>query len=414
MTERPSPPGPDTRRRWLSFAAWAVVIYLTIPAARRIEAAAGEVLGGDGFAMLGLGAVTAGLVAALASLVRSRSLRRPSQAGWLVATGVAYFAYGATQLSAPVEAMHFLQYGLLGILAHRALRSRSPDRSVYLRALLVCALVGTGDEILQWLTPRRFFEFRDVWLNTASAGFAQVAIWGGMRPAEVEPRWTARGLAQAARLGAAWVLLLGALASTTPQRLASASTFWPALGRLAGNPSVTAEYGHRIEHGDVGVFFSRLEPEGLLQADADRAQEVARLLDRYRAPELYPEFLAEVPAWRDPFAHEARVHLFRRDRYRNLAREAVDPAARRRAGTIAWRENRILEIYFPRTLADSGYPWTEAQRRRIGPLNDPGFAYESAVSRHLVTRFTPSRVLWAALIAAAALLLMERRLRIRS
>lgn len=410
-----TPDGSSTpRRRWLAFAAWAAAIYLTIPLARWIEATVGGVIGRDGFAVLGLGAVVLGLGGAATFLLRSGRLRSPAQAGWLVAVGIAYFVYGATQLVDPIETLHFLQYGLLGVLANRALAGQDADRSVYLQAALVCALVGTGDEIIQWLTPRRYFEFRDIGLNMASAGFAQAAIWGGLRPVEIRGRWGSAGLARSARLLVAWILLLALLASATPQRLAAAGRFLPALGRLADNPSVAAEYGFRIEDPEIGVFFSRLEPEELGEQDLKRASEAAATLDAYRAPERYPTFLADVPSWRDAFVHEARVHLFRRDRYRDLSLGAEDSAARRRAATVAWRENRILEVYFPRTLAASSYPWPPAERDRIRSLNDPGFRYESAVGEHLVTRFDADQVLLASLLASAALLAAERWLRGRS
>ena len=64
------------------------------------------------------------------------------------------------------------------------------------------------------------------------------------------------------------------------------------------------------------------------------------MLDAYHTPAVYDEFLSIYTVTADPFLHEARVHLFRRDRYRHTAAEQrlSDPAAYRASITIAHRE----------------------------------------------------------------------------
>ena len=53
----------------------------------------------------------------------------------------------------PEEAVHFVQYGVLGILVYRALTHRITDYGIYFVALLLTITVGILDEALQWLTP---------------------------------------------------------------------------------------------------------------------------------------------------------------------------------------------------------------------------------------------------------------------
>ncbi len=53
----------------------------------------------------------------------------------------------------------------------------------------------------------------------------------------------------------------------------------------------------------------------------------------------------------DPFVHEARVHLFRRNRYlRTALNHKNDPEEFDRRMTIAFRENQIMEEYYHDTL----------------------------------------------------------------
>ena len=65
----------------------------------------------------------------------------------------------------PEEALHFIQYGVLGVLVYRALAHRRHDTSIYIAAALICGILGIIDEVIQWLTPRRYWSLRDIWIN---------------------------------------------------------------------------------------------------------------------------------------------------------------------------------------------------------------------------------------------------------
>ena len=71
----------------------------------------------------------------------------------------------------------------------------------------------------------------------------------------------------------------------------------------------------------MGVFFSRFTREELRSLDGARADEAARRLDEFRDPARYAEFLRTWTPVSDPFVHEARVHLFRRDQMMARVRE---------------------------------------------------------------------------------------------
>ena len=173
-----------------------------------------------------------------------------------------------------------------------------------------------------------------------------------------------------------------------------------------------AEYGYRYHDEETGVFRSRLAPDALKQADMSRATEAATKLDLLPALSDYSEFLRRYTPFNDPFLHEARVHLNRRDYYLQSAAKYKDSNITefQRRMTIAHHENRIMEKYFPETLSRSGFllPTGTVSDMKAGALKNT--SYESPVSKGLLTHVTEQQILWATLILAACLLIMERRL----
>ncbi|MGI9430713.1 MAG: VanZ family protein, partial [Myxococcota bacterium] len=296
----------------------------------------------------------------------------------------------------PVEALHFVQYGVLGILAFRALSQRIPDPSVYFGAALIGGGVGILDEAIQWATPQRVWDLRDMGFNFIGAGAIQVGIAAGIQPAHISRRLTARGLRRICAIAAGCVLLLTVSLLNTPPRIAAYTRAVPGLSFLAGRPDVMIEYGHRYEDPEIGVFRSRYTPDELARVDAERGQEAGLVVARF--PGDAKAFLAEYTAIRDPFLHEVRVHLFRRDRY-------LETAESRREGTGKWRssrkvaarENLLLERYFPVTLQHSGAMLPEPERQALEQDLQPGSPYESRVSEGLVTRFREVHVIAAAI-----------------
>ncbi|MGH6947935.1 MAG: VanZ family protein, partial [Kiloniellales bacterium] len=302
------------------------------------------------------------------------------------------------------EALHFIEYGVLGFLLFGALSHRTRDWGIYLAAALLGAIIGTIDEAIQWLTPRRYWALADIRLNVTAVLLVQGAIALGLKPKIIAPGLSAGSLRLACQLGVVALLLLGASALNTPQRIAWYSSRLPALAFLQENDGVMLEYGHLYEDPEIGVFRSRLAPEALQRSDRERAEEGGNILAQFRDEARYGEFLELYTPVSDPFLHEARVHLFRRDRYIERAEEArADEATFRENMTIAFRENRIMEKYFPGALAASGYAWPPEMRARVEEQARADAFYDSWVSRALVTSVGEREVVWFFAIAIAGL-----------
>ncbi len=80
------------------------------------------------------------------------------------------------------EKVHFLEYGLLGLLLCKALSTQMTNNMAYLLALLFVYLIGMSDEFIQWALPSRVGEFRDIWMNVMSGGLAILAVLLVIRP----------------------------------------------------------------------------------------------------------------------------------------------------------------------------------------------------------------------------------------
>jgi hypothetical protein len=187
--------------------------------------------------------------------------------------------------------------------------------------------------------------------------------------------------------------LLAVCLLNTPARITWYAERIPWLAFLKGNESVMLEYGYRYEDSDIGIFRSRLSYSQLEQSDRERGEEAAAILDRYRDPLTYPRFLETYTPVSDPFVHEARVHLYRRDYYFSKATENKDdPEKFARLLTIAYRENQILEKYFSNTLHRSTYRWPKDNVALAGGHLLKREVYDSRVSWNLVTRVSEGQV----------------------
>ena len=112
--------------------------------------------------------------------------RRPALA-WLalLAAGLALLAWLQPLL---IESLHVVLYGVLGVLALRALRHRWQGAPLVGLAFGLAAAIGALDEGLQHLHPQRVGDVRDVATNALASGIMVLAAWRLQpRPAGARP-----------------------------------------------------------------------------------------------------------------------------------------------------------------------------------------------------------------------------------
>lgn len=370
---------------WLAVALWIIVIFSTIPFVRRLREGFVTYLPAEliAYGVMAVGVV--GVCAAILVLYRHHARIRSADVLWLAAITAILVIWTFRLMGQPEEAVHFLEYGVLGILLYRTFRVHIRDATVYVAAALAGIVIGTTDEIIQWLVPGRYWDFRDIGLNGGASILIQVAIWRLAPKSEAAAGRSSFRLI--VRLVAAETFLLVLCMAATPQRISGLSAQIPWIAYLAAGDDAICEYGHFHQLDDTTAFRSRLSIEELARNDRERAVEVASLLDASRR--AYRQFLQSHPPADDPFAYEARVHIFTRGRRLAEAHAAPPGSDRQRELlTAALRENMILESFFGDTLAESAFAWPGRRREAVRRSQDSSAAYVSPVAKHLITRIS--------------------------
>lgn len=392
---------------WLFVVVWSGIIYVTVPFVRiGVRFVRGE-LGSEAFTYFVAAVVI--LAAAWAVILLLKSGRKSlSSYAWLIGVGglIVYLTFDLKARS-PEEAIHYVQYGLLSLLLFRAFIHRIRDVSIYGAVILTGTIIGMVDETIQWMTPGRHFGVRDIWLNFTAVTLVQVAVAGGIRPQLVSGWPGAASLRRLCRLAAATVAYLGLCYLNTPERIAWYTANIPLLGFIDYKQSLMSEYGYL--HGDPAtvLFRSRFPLDDLHRLARERAEEGAEIIDRYRDRDQYLAFLEIYTPVTDPFVHEARVHLFRRDRHFGLSQSAEEDEERRRTHyTVAYWENRILEENFGELLRASDYHWPAELAAEVAALAQTDEPHVSWVSNYLITDVNERQVFWLTLVGTLGLLLL--------
>lgn len=379
-------------------AVWVGCIYAAIPCARLIQQYVRDTFGDGFFVWAALTLAGACLTAALIRLRRSGLREKFS----VVAAALIYGAAAWHLRARPEEALHLVEYGILALLLVRALRHGGQDRRLFPAAAALAAFFGVLDEIIQWYIPRRFFDFRDLCINFAGAMLMLLAMAWGLRwppagaPATLRSRRRFYG-----SLALAWAALAFCLLNT-PARQARLARWIPAIGAV---DDVMIEYGYMHRTPAGARFPSRLTRAELERVDAADAAAHAALIAPFNSPRDYEEFLTRHPGWSQPFIHEMRVRLFRRDRYlRQAARQSDAARAAGDALTIVWHENRILETCFSNTLRAAGKMLESGDRDRARRLADHSPGYVSPVGAHLVTAVGERQVQALVVLSGLAIL----------
>lgn len=406
-------PTDRARLAWAWVVAWALTIYAVVPFARQFVNA----LKSAGLLwMLGPAvylAIACGVIAAVRAFRRAGP--RPGGTSWWgLGVAAAAYAAGTWYLRAnQEEALHLVEYGVLCLLAFRALSATHPNRAAVIGAALVATAFGMGDEIIQWIVPSRIFDFRDMLINATGGLFMAFAIGAGLRPTFLEPRVPPNSIRMLCRLALLILAILFCCVSATPARLAAIARVFPPAAYV-GEEMI--QYGHRIALADGSIFFSRLSRDGLLAIDRERGTNIAAVLRAAgNNPADYEAFLREHSAVTDPVVYEARIHLFRRDRYLDYARRKRRNETEYRGNLwVALREHRFLEACLPITLQATGRPYPADllhDAERLGPPAEP---YVSPVSNQLATGVSERTLQFALLLPMIALLGVLRHHRRRT
>ena len=122
---------------WLSWGAAGlciISIFLIVPIARTIQGFVSQRWGQQIYGVVVLAGIALAAGTVLSYLIARIKVRDPAQYIWLGLVTAAYIYFTLRLWDSPIEAVHFLEYGLLGLLLFNALRFHVRDKAVYLMA----------------------------------------------------------------------------------------------------------------------------------------------------------------------------------------------------------------------------------------------------------------------------------------
>ena len=107
---------------------------------------------------------------------------RPGPTGYLALLLIGLvLAFCLQHLTIPAKRFHFLQYAPLTVLVFDAISLRCRTADKYVWTMAVVALIGLGDETIQFILPDRYFGVLDLVINAAAGLLTLVFIgfvWG--------------------------------------------------------------------------------------------------------------------------------------------------------------------------------------------------------------------------------------------
>lgn len=392
---------PQGKRRTKIFFSWSLVflcilaIFLIVPFARTISIFVSTHWGDSLFGYLVLFVSGGTFLVLLFVLFFRLKIRSFSNYFWLSLVTSLYIYFTLKLWEVPVEAVHFLEYGLLGFFLFRALRFHMNDRCIYFIAFLSGSLVGTFDEILQWIVPLRLWDIRDVGLNALSSGLFQIGLWKGIQPRRIFPKIRAKSLKTLSLLLSINFVLLGLCLSNTPQRVSAYTKIFPALSFLQ-KEEVMNKFRKKHVDSEIGDFYSLLTLAELKIEDRENFSHNAQIIKEWKNRD-YEEFLHNFHPLMFTFLYELRTHLDIRDKNFKGAQKTEDKDIKKKFFFRAYKENLILEKYFGQTLQNASIKWGKDQSKQVESYIDKSSWYSSPSSFGLFLSFS-EKTMWTAII----------------
>ncbi len=394
---------------WILAVIWIGVIFTGIPQARKIQSLVETFCGRGAFTYIVFGALAVCTLCGIRHIHKPQNSIKLASWGWLILIAAVFFSWTIKLRGNPEESFHFIEYGMLSILIFWALSFRVQDASVYFTAFFLASIIGSLDEVVQWLLPERYFDYRDIGLNSGSAALALIALAKVWRPRIDAFKSGTSSWLLAYQAAALQLLILLCCLMNTPGVVLWIANSIPPLAYLKSKNNFMTEYGYRHLDAKIGSFYSRFTPNQLQEMDRSRAEEVGATLNRHSDISNYNSFLRTYTPLSDPFIHEIRVRIFRRDEYLDkLHHQRPGSSLIKPLCTVAWRENQLLEKYFGKSLKHTVFKLSVRRADGLAQCADPSFAYESPVSGNLITSFSLPYVYAATVLLLLVLWRIQR------
>ena len=160
-------------KRWVILIAYSCIILFTLSIVRMVRDVTVDYLGPRGFtwiiwSLFALCGIFLGIW-----LIRKTIYRSPTRLLIILCTAGAY-VFTISRLELAVERLHYIEYGIVAILALRVFMLSHQNAGAVILSLLYVFDLGLLDEFIQWILPMRVGEFRDVGINLTAGLFALI------------------------------------------------------------------------------------------------------------------------------------------------------------------------------------------------------------------------------------------------
>jgi VanZ family protein len=220
------------RKAWLWVFLCSFAIFFTIPVARSIQKIIANTIGRDFFTYFAVFIVACGLAVLLYFFIVKFKVRKISQYAWLVICAGLYIFLTIKLDKYPEESFHLIEFGLLSYFIFNALQYKIRDRAIYIITILIVLLIGTTDEFIQWMIPKRYWDFRDVGTNVVGGLIFQLAIWKGIRPGFIDQPIAKISVKMLMVVLTVDLIFLGLCLSNTPSAVKSYTAVFQSLSWL--------------------------------------------------------------------------------------------------------------------------------------------------------------------------------------
>jgi len=220
------------RKAWIWTLLYAFLIFFTIPVTRKIQGFISASIGREFFTYYVISVVSCVFVVFLYFFIFKLKVKKISQYVWLFMCAGLYIYFTIKLKRFPEEATHLIEYGLLSYFVFKALSHRIHDWTVYITTILIVSFIGTIDEVIQWMTPRRYWDFKDIGINIVGGLLLQLIIWKGIKPDIISRPLNKLSVKILTIIISVDLIVLGLCLSNTPKAVKSYTTVFQSLSWL--------------------------------------------------------------------------------------------------------------------------------------------------------------------------------------
>lgn len=228
---------------WSLSLLCSFIIFLVVPFTRTLEQFISNTIGGIFFTWIALIGIIFGFVVLGWLAHKTRQQWEKKQYYWIFIVFLLYLSITIyLSLRSPEEAIHLIEYSLLTFLLFKALTLQNQDKMVIGSTINLVFLVGTLDEFLQWITPERFWDFRDVAINFAS-GCLCLAALAPFYFKDLNQKATHQSIKLLVWTTSINLVLIGLVFSNTPSMIQGYTAIFEQLEWLQREEQMVSDFG---------------------------------------------------------------------------------------------------------------------------------------------------------------------------